>query len=86
MMASISSWGMRPSQGEPKGMEMEPEMAMECARWNMSQEKWTSRCADFATEASTRTATIITQVIERFELSDEEARHYFGTAMAQEGL
>ena len=65
---------------------MEPEMAMECARWNMSQEKWTSRCADFATEASTRTATIITQVIERFELSDEEARHYFGTAMAQEGL
>ena len=28
MMASTSARGMRPSQGEAKGMEMEPEMAM----------------------------------------------------------
>ena len=27
-MASTSETGMRPSQGEAKGMEMEPEMAM----------------------------------------------------------
>lgn len=65
---------------------LEPEMEMECARWDMSQEKWKSRCADFAKEASTRTATIIAQLIDRFELSDEEAQRYFGTAMAQEGM
>ena len=31
MMESTSSTGVRPSQGEPKGMEMEPEMAMPCS-------------------------------------------------------
>ena len=65
---------------------LEPEMEMECARWDMSQEKWKSRVMDFAKEASTRTATIIAQLIDRFELSDEEAQRYFGTAMAQEGM
>ena len=32
------------------------------------------------------TATIITQLIDRFELTAEEAQRYFGTAMAQEGM
>ena len=41
---------------------------------------------DFSSEASTRTATIITQLIDRFELTAEEAQRYFGTAMAQEGM
>lgn len=63
-----------------------PEMPMECERWGWSTEQWDSRCAELASYAESRTRTVLEQVIDKFELSEEEARHYFGAAMDREGM
>lgn len=66
--------------------ELQPEMQMHCARWDWSVSKWQNGVEELAKTVETQTSEIIASLIKHFKLNEEQAQHYFGVAMAQEGM
>ena len=54
-----------------------PEMALNCARWGWSVDKWRSECDKFEAYAQARPAKLVEYLTMAFELTDDEAQGYF---------
>lgn len=65
---------------------LNPEMQMQCERWNWSKASWTKHGNSLVSYAQKQPAKIISALIDNFGLTDEQARHYFGKAMENEGM
>lgn len=59
-----------------------PEMQLHCKRWNWSIGEWQSEGAALLSYVKNRPATLVSQLIDEFNLSNEQAEHYFGEAKA----
>lgn len=59
-----------------------PEMKLHCRRWNWSVSAWEKEGGNLLSYVKKRPATLVSQLIDEFDLSDAQAEHYFGAAKA----
>ena len=58
---------------------LEPEMARNCSRWNLSKSKWESNVNDLRTYAKKRMGIMLNQTKSFFGLSNTQMKNYFGS-------
>lgn len=66
--------------------DLAPEMPLHCARWDWSMSSWKKGGDSLINYAGSQTTKIITSLVEQFGLTPDQAQHYFGAAMAREGM
>ena len=61
---------------------LEPEMEMECERWGWSKSTWMKEGKNLISYVQKRPATLVSQLIDEFNLNSTQAERYFGAAKA----
>ena len=59
-----------------------PEMKRHCKRWSWSVSSWEKEGGNLLSYVKKRPATLVSQLIDEFNLSSAQAEHYFGAAKA----
>lgn len=62
---------------------LKPEMERHCDRWNWSTSVWMDKGGELIAYANRRPAQLITWIVDKFHLSDEQTQHYFGAAIGK---
>jgi len=63
-----------------------PEMKLHCKRWNWKVSSWQEEGGKLISYVKGRPATLVSQLIDEFDLDSAQAQHYFGAAATAAGM